>query len=130
VEVLLIDPREKVLRKQLLKSNAAGMISFDYAFAAFAATGRHKAVAKVADQAIAELSLNVEEFVPERMEEGGAALARSERRAPAHTARGRGLQRAGELELVRGRRVFGSGPLRRAAVLDSAARQARNMGER
>src|SRR5215470_11292480 len=39
VDVKLVDPRAKVVKKQVMKSNAAGLIAVDYAFPAFADTG-------------------------------------------------------------------------------------------
>lgn len=67
VDVQLIDPRAKVARKLTLKTNTAGVIAFDHAFAAFADTGHWRVQISVGDKSIASYSLQVEEFVPERM---------------------------------------------------------------
>jgi uncharacterized protein YfaS (alpha-2-macroglobulin family) len=67
VEVKLVDPRAKVARKLVLKTNAAGVITLDHTLPQFADTGRWRVDLSVADKPLATDSLNVEEFVPERM---------------------------------------------------------------
>ncbi|TSC32632.1 alpha-2-macroglobulin [Corallococcus sp. Z5C101001] len=67
VEVRVTDPRELEVRKATLTTNAAGVVSLDQTFAAFQDTGRYSVRMKVADREVASYSLNVEEFVPERM---------------------------------------------------------------
>ncbi|RKG58727.1 hypothetical protein D7X30_14090 [Corallococcus sp. AB011P] len=67
VEVRVIDPREREIRKVTLKTNAAGLVAFDQAFAAFQDTGHYWVRLKVADRDLASYAVNVEEFVPERM---------------------------------------------------------------
>lgn len=67
IDVQLVDPRAKVARKLTLKTNAAGVITFDHTFPAFADTGHWRVNLSVADKTITGYSLQVEEFVPERM---------------------------------------------------------------
>jgi uncharacterized protein YfaS (alpha-2-macroglobulin family) len=67
VELQLVDPRRKTVRKLALKTNEAGLVSVDLPFAAFADTGRWQLVASVAGRRVGEHVFNVEEFVPERM---------------------------------------------------------------
>ena len=67
VDVKVIDPRAKVVRKVTMKPNAAGVIALDEAFPAFADTGHWRVELAVADKPLASYDLAVEEFVPERM---------------------------------------------------------------
>ncbi|HEU4611549.1 MAG TPA: MG2 domain-containing protein, partial [Kofleriaceae bacterium] len=67
VDVKLVDPRAKVAKRMTLKTNAAGVISFDHALPAFADTGHWRVSMTVADKPLASYDLQVEEFVPERM---------------------------------------------------------------
>ncbi|MCX5746890.1 MAG: MG2 domain-containing protein, partial [Proteobacteria bacterium] len=67
VDVLVLDPRAKTVRKQTMKTNAAGVIVVDQAFPAFADTGHWRVQLEVADKVIAAYDVQVEEFVPERM---------------------------------------------------------------
>lgn len=67
IELQLIDPREKVARRVVVKTNEAGLVVADIPFAAFADTGRYQVVARVADRRVGAHPFNVEEFVPERM---------------------------------------------------------------
>ncbi|MDB4952487.1 MAG: hypothetical protein JWO36_56 [Myxococcales bacterium] len=67
VDIKVIDPRTKVVRKLTLKTNTAGMLSFDQALPAFADTGHWRVAMTVADKPLADYDLQVEEFVPERM---------------------------------------------------------------
>jgi alpha-2-macroglobulin len=75
VEVRVIDPREREIRKETLKTNAAGVIALDQTFAAFQDTGRYSVRLKVADRDLASYGFNVEEFVPERMKVTAEAKA-------------------------------------------------------
>ena len=67
IDVKVIDPRAKVVRKVTLKPNAAGVLALDEAFPAFADTGHWRVELLVADKPLASYDLAVEEFVPERM---------------------------------------------------------------
>lgn len=67
VELRVVDPREREFKKVALKTNEAGMVALDVPFAAFQDTGSYRVVLRVADREVASYSLNVEEFVPERM---------------------------------------------------------------
>ncbi|MFP2908241.1 alpha-2-macroglobulin family protein [Pyxidicoccus sp. 3LFB2] len=67
VELLVIDPRERELKKVALKTNEAGVVALDVPFEAFQDTGRYRVTLKVADREVATYGLSVEEFVPERM---------------------------------------------------------------
>ncbi|ATB37223.1 hypothetical protein CYFUS_002644 [Cystobacter fuscus] len=67
VELKVVDPRERDLRKLTLKTNEAGLVSLDVPFEAYQDTGAYRVVLSVADKQVATYGLNVEEFVPERM---------------------------------------------------------------
>lgn len=67
VELELVDPRKKVARKLLAKTNAAGMISLDLPFDDFADTGGWELQLSAGKKPIATYGFNIEEFVPERM---------------------------------------------------------------
>lgn len=67
VDVKLVDPRARVAKRMTLKTNAAGVIAFDHALPAFADTGGWRIAMTVADKPLATYTLQVEEFVPERM---------------------------------------------------------------
>ncbi|MCY1015477.1 Ig-like domain-containing alpha-2-macroglobulin family protein [Pyxidicoccus sp. MSG2] len=67
VELVVVDPRERELKKVSLKTNEAGLVALDVPFEAFQDTGRYRVTLKVADRDVATYSLSVEEFVPERM---------------------------------------------------------------
>ncbi len=67
VEVQLVDPREKIARRIVAKTNEAGLVTVDLPFAAFADTGRYQVNLAVAERKVGGYPLNVEEFVPERM---------------------------------------------------------------
>ncbi len=67
VEVQLQDPRAKVARRLVVKTNEAGLVAVDLPFGAYADTGRYQVVALVGDRQIGVHAFNVEEFVPERM---------------------------------------------------------------
>jgi uncharacterized protein YfaS (alpha-2-macroglobulin family) len=67
VVLRVFDPQNKELKKRVLSTNAAGMISSDVDFADFATTGRYRAALEVGDRNVGSVSFSVEEFVPERM---------------------------------------------------------------
>jgi len=67
VELVVVDPRERELKKVALKTNEAGVVALDVPFEAFQDTGRYHVTLKVADREVATYGLSVEEFVPERM---------------------------------------------------------------
>lgn len=67
VDVKIVDPRAKVVRKLTLQTNAGGLISFSHPLPAFADTGHWRVQLSVGDKSLAAYDLQVEEFVPERM---------------------------------------------------------------
>jgi hypothetical protein len=67
VELKVVDPRERDLKKVTLKTNEAGLVSLDVPFEAYQDTGAYRVVLSVAEKQVASYGLNVEEFVPERM---------------------------------------------------------------
>ncbi|MBA2661600.1 MAG: hypothetical protein H0U74_04855 [Bradymonadaceae bacterium] len=67
VELVISDPRGQLVRRLVTKTNAAGMVSLDYALSDLAATGSWRARLDVGKQALVSLSFGVEEFVPERL---------------------------------------------------------------
>jgi alpha-2-macroglobulin len=67
VDVQILDPRAKVVKKLALKTNAAGELALDQAFPAFADTGHWRVAMSIADKPLTAYDLQVEEFVPERM---------------------------------------------------------------
>jgi len=67
IDVKVIDPRAKIVRKVVLKTNPGGVINLDHALPAFADTGHWRVQLAVADKPLAAYDLQVEEFVPERM---------------------------------------------------------------
>ncbi|MEW6775617.1 MAG: MG2 domain-containing protein [Bdellovibrionota bacterium] len=67
VELVLTDPRGRVLARQPLKTNDAGIVSYDHRFADFADTGAYKLGLEIAKTEVALYDFKVEEFVPERM---------------------------------------------------------------
>ncbi|WP_426750619.1 MG2 domain-containing protein [Myxococcus sp. Y35] len=67
VELRVVDPRERDLKKVALKTNAAGMVTLDLPFEPFQDTGSYRVTLKVADRDVASYHVSVEEFVPERM---------------------------------------------------------------
>ena len=73
VELQLVDPREKVARRVVARTNEAGLVAVDLPFAAFADTGRYQLVATVASHRVGAHAFAVEEFVPERMKVQAAA---------------------------------------------------------
>jgi alpha-2-macroglobulin len=67
VDIQIVDPKTKVVRKQTIVTNAAGVVAVDHAFPAFADTGNWRVSFAVADKPLESYSLQVEEYVPERM---------------------------------------------------------------
>ncbi len=67
VVVQLFDPRGKELRRKVVQTDAAGVITVDLPFADYASTGVYRVMAEVGERVVGETSFNVEEFVPERM---------------------------------------------------------------
>ncbi|MGE0867353.1 MAG: alpha-2-macroglobulin [Kofleriaceae bacterium] len=67
IEIKVIDPRAKLVKKLSLKTNSAGMVTFDHVLPAFADTGHWRVTFAVADKQLASHDLHVEEIVPERM---------------------------------------------------------------
>lgn len=67
VELQLVDPREKVVKKLSLTANDAGVVTADLPFASFANTGKYRVVAVVGTAEIGRYQFNVEDFMPERM---------------------------------------------------------------
>ncbi|QDE96417.1 alpha-2-macroglobulin family protein [Myxococcus xanthus] len=67
VELVVVDPRERELKKVSLKTNEAGLVTLDLPFESFQDTGSYRVVLNVADREVAIYSVSVEEFVPERM---------------------------------------------------------------
>lgn len=67
VEIEIDDPKGRTLFRRTLKSNAAGLVSFDPKFADFATTGHYTARFLVGKQLVGTHGFSVESFVPERM---------------------------------------------------------------
>lgn len=67
VEVVMRDPRARVVLRKVLDTNAAGALALDYTLGDFAPTGRWNVSLNVGKKQIESYSFNVEEFVPERM---------------------------------------------------------------
>lgn len=67
IDVKIIDPRAKVVKKVVLHTNPGGVIALDHDFPAFADTGLWRVELSVADKSLAAHNVHVEEFVPERM---------------------------------------------------------------
>lgn len=67
VEVVMRDSRSRLIRREVLKTNAAGMLEISEEFDDFAPTGRYRMEAKVGKKLVASYSFSIEEFVPERM---------------------------------------------------------------
>lgn len=73
IELQLQDPRAKVARRLVVKTNEAGLVAVDLPFGAYADTGRYQVVALAGERQIGTHAFNVEEFVPERMKVKAAA---------------------------------------------------------
>lgn len=67
VQARVQDPRNRTLKREQLKTNAAGVVSLDLPFEPYADTGVYTVMFEVAERLIGQHTLNVEEFVPERM---------------------------------------------------------------
>jgi hypothetical protein len=67
VDVTVIDPRAKVVRKLAMKTNPAGVLAIDHVLPPFADTGHWRVALAVADKPLGAYDVQVEEFVPERM---------------------------------------------------------------
>ncbi|MCP3097593.1 MG2 domain-containing protein [Myxococcus sp. K15C18031901] len=67
VELVVVDPREREMKKATLQTNEAGLVALDVRFEAFQDTGHYRVALKVANRDVASYAFNVEEFVPERM---------------------------------------------------------------
>ncbi|MCK6544543.1 MG2 domain-containing protein [Myxococcota bacterium] len=67
VEVRLLDPKKKVAKKRIEKTNAAGHLAVDFKFDDFATTGTWEVVLEAGKKVIESYRFQVEEFVPERM---------------------------------------------------------------
>jgi len=63
----LTDPRASTFKKVTLKTNAAGMVTYDVQLPPFAPTGHYKLAVDVAGKEASDYDFQVEEFVPERM---------------------------------------------------------------
>jgi len=75
LEVQLVDPRQRVARREHGRTNSAGVVAFDLSLADFAPTGRYRLEALVGKERIGQLRFSVEEFVPERMKAAASLTA-------------------------------------------------------
>lgn len=75
VPVLLkvFDPRNKEVRRKVVDLNEAGLVTWDVPFGDYATTGRYRVAAEVGGLEVGHTTLQVEEFVPERMRVGAKA---------------------------------------------------------
>lgn len=67
VEIKLIDPKKKVAKKLLRRTNVAGLVAGDLRFDDYADTGSYQIAIEAGKKKIGDYTFNVEEFVPERM---------------------------------------------------------------
>ena len=67
VDVKIYDPKTKIVKKQTIKTNAAGVVAIDHTLPNFADTGHWRVQITVADKVLSSYDVQVEEFVPERM---------------------------------------------------------------
>lgn len=67
VEMQLLDPKHKLVKKHVLQTNAAGVVTKDVTFGDFAETGRYVVTMLAGTKPLGSYGFNVEEFVPERM---------------------------------------------------------------
>lgn len=67
VDVKIYDPKTKIVRRQTIKTNAAGVVAIDHQLPNFADTGHWRVQIDVADKPLSAYDVQVEEFVPERM---------------------------------------------------------------
>ena len=77
VRLHIRDARGRLLRNLALTTNAAGLVATDVVLPAFATTGRYEVRLEVADRLVGDLSFQVEEIVPERLEVSVATTASS-----------------------------------------------------
>jgi len=77
VVAVLSDPRARELKRVVLQTNAAGMVSLDVPLEDFAPTGSYRLTVSAGERQISAYSFQVEEFVPERMKVE-VSFARSE----------------------------------------------------
>lgn len=63
----LFDPRGKEARRKVVDVNEAGLATWDVSFGDYATTGRYRVAAEVGGVEVGNTTLQVEEFVPERM---------------------------------------------------------------
>ncbi|HYV48464.1 MAG TPA: MG2 domain-containing protein [Myxococcaceae bacterium] len=63
----ITDPRSSTFKKVTLKTNPAGMVSYDVQLPPFAPTGHYTLAVEVAGKQASTYDFQVEEFVPERM---------------------------------------------------------------
>jgi uncharacterized protein YfaS (alpha-2-macroglobulin family) len=75
VLVRVFDPKERETRKRVVATDAAGVITADFGFGDYAATGRYRVTAEVGGQPVGETTFQIEEFVPERLKVTAAAVA-------------------------------------------------------
>ena len=71
VEYELKDPSYNAVRTQVVETDANGLVNVDLPFHDFARTGRWTVSLSVAGRKVGTASINVEEFVPERMKVTG-----------------------------------------------------------
>ena len=68
VKLKVRDPRGRLVRREVIETNEAGVVTLDQNFADLAETGVWRVEMAVADKTAATHTFNVEEFVPERMD--------------------------------------------------------------
>lgn len=76
VEVVIRDPRGQTIRRDVLTTNAVGVIDVSQKLNDFAATGTYVADFNVAKRWVGRYEFKVEEFVPERMRLGVEAKSK------------------------------------------------------
>lgn len=69
----LFDPRGKEIRRRVVDTDEAGLVTWDVGFGDYASTGRYRVAAELGGVEVGQASLQVEEFVPERMKVTAAA---------------------------------------------------------
>lgn len=67
VQLVVTDPRGKEVKVLSSLLNGAGMAAFDLTLGSYAATGAYRGALKIGGRTVGQVSLSVEEFVPERM---------------------------------------------------------------
>jgi alpha-2-macroglobulin len=76
LELVVHDPRGRVLTRRLLRTNTAGMMATDLSLPDFALTGSYEARLLVAGKRAASLGFSVETYVPERMRASVRSLSK------------------------------------------------------